>query len=345
MDVLLSLPIVSYFAAPMLTSWSTSLNLLFFYMTWSTLVLSHAPLHIEVAGTLAIRLVFWLAPALLFLAFDTLLPSLAEGLKFYGAASLPLSRRAASPASALARQLLLALANVALLSAAQAAVGAAATYALGRPPFRTTTTLPLPWQIAKHVAALYALREVLTYGVHRYVLHGASSSRNPVASLHARYAHDGGRRPGAAPYALALYADHPLPLLIGRLVPTYLPAALLVQPHVLTYLLFTTLTTAEDTLAASGYRVVPGILMGGVARRTAAHYAAGGRGNYGAWGLLDWACGTSVGGQDVVGDLQDEAEKHRVRERGGRAAGGAGEAVRDGIDGLRRRQKGGRRKA
>ncbi|EMR64553.1 putative sterol desaturase family protein [Eutypa lata UCREL1] len=337
MDVLLSLPIVSYFAAPMMTSWSTSLNLLFFYMTWSTLVLSHSPLHIELIGTLAIRLVFSLAPALLFLLFDTLLPSVAESIKFYGAASLPPRN-----ARALARQGLLVLLNVALLSATQGAISAGATYVLGRPLFKTSTTLPLPWQIIKHIGALYAIREVLTYSVNRYILHSRSNkNNNPLVAQHARYAHSRDRK-GAAPYSLMLYTDHPLPLLVSRLVPSYLPAALLVRPHLLTYFLFTALATAEDTLAASGYSIVPGIVMGGITRRTAAHYASAGRGSYGSWGLLDWACGTSAGGggQDVVGDLQDEAEKHQVRERGEKAAGDAGGALQSGIDGLRKKGKG-----
>src|SRR3954468_16628820 len=99
MDLLLSLPIMSYFLAPSVTSWSTSLNLLFFYMTWTTLVLSHSPLKIELMGVFGLRLVFWLAPSLLFLLVDTLLPSLAENLKYNGASALP-----ARDAGALASQ-------------------------------------------------------------------------------------------------------------------------------------------------------------------------------------------------------------------------------------------------
>jgi len=81
MDALLSLPVFGYLLMPGLTSYSTSLNLLFFYMTWSTLVLSHSPLKVEVFGTLGIRLVFFLAPSSLFLLFDTVIPSLAVGIK------------------------------------------------------------------------------------------------------------------------------------------------------------------------------------------------------------------------------------------------------------------------
>ncbi|KAI0161156.1 hypothetical protein GGR52DRAFT_162655 [Hypoxylon sp. FL1284] len=324
MDLLLSLPIASYFAGPMLTSWSGSVNLLFFYMTWMTLVLSHSPLKIELVGTLAARIVFWLVPSLFFLLFDTLVPSLSESIKLYGTSSLP--RR---DAASLLRQVLLAAFNLAFSTAVQAGISVGAGSLLGRPLFKTSTTLPLPWQIAKHILTLYTAREVLTYYIHRFVLH----SRGRMGKLHNSYAH---HRKNAAPYALMLYTDHPLPLLFNRTLPVYLPA-MIVQPHLLTYFLFTILTTLEETLSMSGYSIVPGIIMGGIARRSATHYASGGRGNYGAWGLLDWASGTSVG-KDVVEDIQDEAEKHQVKERGQKAASDTGSLVQDGIDGLKGRK-------
>ncbi|KAI3318419.1 sterol desaturase family [Xylariaceae sp. AK1471] len=326
MDVILSLPIVSYFAAPMLTSWSTSLNLLFFYMTWSTLVLSHSPLKIELVGTLAVRIVFWLIPSLIFFIFDTLVPSLAESVKLYGSASIP-HRNAAS----LARQALLAIVNLALFTALQASISIAATSLLNRPLFKTSTTLPLPWQIIKHILTLYTAREMLTYYIHRYILH----SRGAIAKLHAQYAHG---RKGSAPYSLMLYADHPLPLMLNRLLPVYLPS-LVIRPHLLTYFLFTLLTTIEETLSMSGYSIVPGIIMGGITKRTATHYASGGRGNYGAWGLLDWINGTSVG-KGVIEDIQDEAEKHQVKQRGKKAASDTGNLMQDGIDSLKKTRKG-----
>ncbi|KAI1363124.1 sterol desaturase family [Xylaria arbuscula] len=330
MDVILSLPIVSYFAAPMLTSWSTSLNLLFFYMTWTTLVFSHSPLKIELVGTLAVRIVFWLVPSLFFLFFDTALPSLAESIKLYGSASLP-RRNAAS----LFRQALLAIFNLVLFTALEGAISMAATSLLHRPLFKTSSTLPLPWQIVKHIATLYIARETLTYYLHRHILH----SGGPIANLHARYAHS---RKAAAPYALMLYADHPVPLMLSRLLPIYAPA-LVVRPHLLTYFLFTLLTTLEETLSMSGYSIVPGIIMGGIARRTATHYAGGGRGNYSAWGVLDWIHGTSVG-KDVVEDIRDEAEKHQLKDCGRKAVDDTNGFVQGGIDSLTKAKKGGRKK-
>ncbi|KAK9774124.1 hypothetical protein SCAR479_09238 [Seiridium cardinale] len=329
LDVLLSLPILSYFAAPALTSWSTSLNLLFFYMTWMTLVLSHSPLKIELVGTLAVRVALWLVPSIVFLLFDTGIPSLSESVKHFGSTSLP--RR---DAAGLVRQILLAVVNLVLFSAVQAGLSIGASTLLNGPLFKTSTTLPLPWQIIKHIGWLYTSREVFTYYIHRFILH----TRGPMTDLHRRYAHCH----QGAPYSLMVYSDHPLPLMLHRLLPVYLPS-LLIRPHLLTYFLFTVLTTIEDMLSMSGYSMVPGIIMGGVARRTATHYASGGRGNYGAWGLLDWINGTSVG-KDVMEDIQDEAEKHRIKERGEKAANNAGNFISDGVDNIKKNRRSGRKK-
>ncbi|KAF3356170.1 hypothetical protein VdG1_06498 [Verticillium dahliae VDG1] len=276
MDLLMSLPIISYFLAPSVTSWSTSLNLLFFYMTWTTLVLSHSALKIELVGTLGLRLVFWLLPSLVFLLFDTLIPTLAESLKYGGTSALP-----PTDPVFLARTLGLSLVNLALAVGLEAGISIAWTTAFQTPIFTTSTTLPFPWQLVKHIT-----------------------------------------------------------ILLAALLPLYLPS-LALRPHLLTYFLFVGLCTLEETLATSGYSTVPGIMMGGITRRTAGHYAGGGRGNYGAWGLLDWAHGTSVG-KNVIEDAKDEAEKHAVKERGEKAAGDGLAAVRSGIDGLR---KGSRRRA
>ncbi|KAG4222665.1 hypothetical protein PC116_g28861 [Phytophthora cactorum] len=91
-------------------------------------------------------------------------------------------------------------------------------------------------------------------------------------------------------------------------------------------------------MSMSGYSIIPGIIMGGITRRTATHYASGGRGNFGAWGLLDWVSGTSVG-KDVVEDIEDEAEKHQVKERGQKAISDTGSMVQDGINGLKKGRK------
>ncbi|WQF77191.1 Putative fatty acid hydroxylase [Colletotrichum destructivum] len=331
MDILLSLPIVSYFLAPSVTSWTTSLNLLFFYMTWTTLVLSHGPLKVQLLGTLAIRLALWLLPSLAFLLFDTLIPSIAESIKTAGASAIPPAH-----GPTLLRTLLLALFNLALSAGVEGGVSFAYASCFHKPLFRASTALPLPFQLMKHIAFLIAAREVLTYYIHMRVLHARAGGRlsrfSParIGRLHDSYAH----ARDAPPFSLMLFADHPLPFLLHRVVPGFLPA-LVLRPHLLTYFLFVGLCTVEETMAMSGYSVIPGIVIGGISRRTAIHYAGGGRGNYGAWGVLDWAHGTSRG-QDVVDDMRAEAEKHRVKERSEKAASSGAGFVQTGIQEFRK---------
>ncbi|KAL2203855.1 hypothetical protein CC79DRAFT_1076473 [Sarocladium strictum] len=327
MDILLSLPIASYFLAPSVTSWSTSLNLLFFYMTWTTLILSHGPLQVHLVGILGVRIVFWLIPSLIFLLFDTLVPSLAESLKLGGRSALP-----PRDPKILGRTLVLSLVNLILVVAVEGVLSIAFAYISGEPQLRTTSTLPLPWQIIKHILLLIASREILTYYIHRFTLHcggGSASGNSFISSLHMRYAHTR----GGAPFSLQLFADHPLPLVLHRLVPIYLPAALL-RPHLLTYFLFFTLSTVEETLAMSGYSAVPGIFMGGIVQRSAIHYASRGSSNYGAWGLLDWINGTSRG-RDVLEDVKGEADKHNIAERSSRKAGEGLNLISESMDAWR----------
>lgn len=171
---------------PSLTSYSTSINILFFYMvcnsenfkgpctalltdaqTWSTLVLSQPPLKVEVVGTLAIRTLFFLVPSLLFLLFDSIIPSLAVGMKTQGSAALPtrtggvrVKRRGGSTPPVL-QVLGLSLFNICLGVVIQSAIELLFTEVLRiRSALKVSTTLPMPWSIFKDVVRGLLLREV-----------------------------------------------------------------------------------------------------------------------------------------------------------------------------------------
>lgn len=326
MDLLVSVPLASYLLAPSaFTSWSTSLNLLFFYMTWSTLVLSHPPLTVHLAGITFIRLALWLIPSLLSLIVDLGVPSLAEDLKFGGRSALP-----PRDVTRLGKMLGLALLNMGILTAVEAAASWLFAWGFKETEFTTGTTLPLPWHMAKHIAILLTARETLHYYIHRYFLHspGGNNITSFIAEKHACYGH--ARR--GAPFSLQLFTDHPAPLILHRFLPLYLPAIVL-RPHLLTYLLFFALCTGEETLAMSGYSVAPGIIMGGIAQRSSSHYASGGKSNFGAWGLLDWVHG-SGSGRDVIEDVKAEADKHHVKERSAQKADEGAGMLQSGIDAL-----------
>ncbi|TVY51365.1 hypothetical protein LCER1_G005883, partial [Lachnellula cervina] len=154
-----------YFLGPSIGTYSTSLNLLFFYMTWSTMVLSFPPLKVEIVGTLAIRAVFFLLPSLLFLLFDSILPSVIVNIKTQGEAALPTrsgggrsSRKGGTPPWYFV--IGVSLINILLSVALQTGIELLFTQILHiRSALQVTTTLPMPWSIAKYVLRSLFLRE------------------------------------------------------------------------------------------------------------------------------------------------------------------------------------------
>ncbi|KAG6023883.1 hypothetical protein E4U19_004082 [Claviceps sp. Clav32 group G5] len=324
-DVLLSIPLLSYVFFPTKgASVSTSVNLIFIYMTWSSLVFSHHPLEIHLSGLLVLRVIFWLIPSLVFLFFDIGVPSLAEGFKHGGRSSLPPRN-----VRKLAKLLGLAVLNVFLWMAVEAIVTMAYTLVFKKHIFKMSSTLPLPWTITKHCTFILVTREVLQYYLHRRVLHGKSG----LARKHMAYAH----ATSGAPYSLQVYTDHPIAIFFHRFLPIFLPS-ILIRTHMLTYFFVIILTTIEETLAMSGYTFIPGVVMSGITARTAIHYAGRGSSNYGSVGVMDWAHGTSKG-RDVLKDAKKEADKRNVHERSTRKVDIGSAAVKDGVKSLKKRVK------
>ena len=159
LSTLISLPALSVLVIPTFGSYSTSLNLLFFYLTWSTLVFSHPPLKLELYGTLAIRLLFYVLPSLSFLAFDTFAPNAAVRLKEHGEEALPLSGERGR--KKLAKVVTLSLFNVLLGMGLQGGIEYLFTEVLHiRSALRATSAIPLPWGLAKDLVQGLFLREV-----------------------------------------------------------------------------------------------------------------------------------------------------------------------------------------
>ncbi|RMZ83887.1 hypothetical protein DV737_g1425, partial [Chaetothyriales sp. CBS 132003] len=323
LEALVGLPFISVILLFTNGGWSTTINIFFFYITWSTLVLSHPPLRVELIGSLAIRLVFYVIPSLLFLAFDTLLPSAAEGFKAYGAEALPFGN--ASSRRKTMRQLRIlgwSLANILIASLLQLTIEVLLTQILlVRPVVRVTTSLPAPISIVKNLAQGYIIREILTYTIHRFILHESSHGGNIAAQCHQQWYHN----VIAVPFPISASYDHPLPYLLLRFLPAYIPAFLL-HFHLLTYLIFLAVISVEETFAHSGYcssSTLPMnffFLLGGIARHPDLHAVHRGHGNYGCIGLVDWIMGTAIGSQGV-GDEHDEDdeaadEKHYYHVKG-----------------------------
>jgi hypothetical protein len=185
---------------------------------------------------------------------------------------------------------------------------------------KVTSAVPWPLTILKDVAKGLAIRGVLVYAIHRFVLHGEYDS--PLRTWHRQWQHS-----VRLPFSLMATHDHPVNHLLSQWLPMFLPAYLF-RFHVLTWHFFVALCSLEDLFVYSGYAVLPSsILLVGMARRQDEHFAVAydgkAPGNFGRFGILDLLCGTTCSnGDDAVDDMQAEAEKHNVQERAGNAVDG-----------------------
>lgn len=154
-DALISMGGLSLLYSTSTPSWGTSLNVLFFYLTWTTLLLSHPPLKVELIGTLVVRVIFFWLPALVFLLFDSGLPKLSKNLKLQG-------HHAVSAGWEKKLKILgWALVNMLLGIMLQIGLEAFSMHVLRRGTLlRIATTLPLPAELVWDVLRGILLREV-----------------------------------------------------------------------------------------------------------------------------------------------------------------------------------------
>ncbi|KAK0267628.1 hypothetical protein LTR91_014548 [Friedmanniomyces endolithicus] len=316
--IALPLPLLSFLAIPFVGGSSTTFNLFLFVLTWSALVGSHDPLTIELGGTLLVRMVLFLLPALGMLGFDCAVPGFSRGIKAGGGKVSPLD---------LGRNKLLEIAGVAVFNVllavgVQAGCEYVAIYMLHlRSLLRITALAPLPWTMAKDILKSLLVRGTLRYAIHRYLLH---TSPTWLKTWHLQWQHS-----ARQPFSLVAAYDHPVNHLLSQWLPTYLPACLF-RFHVLEWHILLAIASLEDLFVYSGYAVLPSaIIIPGMARRNEAHFRAvdsGSKrvGNFGQLGLLDLVCGTSCKDEEgVVEDLTSEAEERRLQQRVEEAVQGA----------------------
>ncbi|KAL8868773.1 MAG: hypothetical protein Q9174_004762, partial [Haloplaca sp. 1 TL-2023] len=304
LDALLSIPALSFLLIPTFSSYSTSLNLLFFYVTWSTLILSNSPLKVEIVGTLGIRILFYILPAAGFLAFDAATPNIAAKLKEHRETALPTGEEQGGTKGRWWKIALVSTGNVLLGVVVQSVVELLFTEILHiRSALKVSTSLPMPWGIAIDLIRGLFLREILSYVAHRYALHHPDS---PLTEYHMQWQHS-----IVAPFAFVANYDHPLAYLVHIFLPTYIPA-LLFRFHLLTYHMYLAIVSLEEVFGYSGYNVLPsGLILGGIARRQERHLMGEGKGNFSCLGIVDFVAGTSMG-EDVVEDVREEAENNHI---------------------------------
>ncbi|KAH7561689.1 hypothetical protein J3E72DRAFT_236291 [Bipolaris maydis] len=320
----IALPLGSFLAIPMFSSWSTGLNLIFLSVAWTTIAASYSPLQLELVAPFVLRLSLYIIPSLIFLIFDIGVPSLAVEFKSQGKWGIPSNQRGG--ARAVRRVVAWSCANVLLTVALQAGVEFIVTDVLQmRSLLRIKGSrwglnhLPNPWTMVKHGSIAFVSRNILQYYTHTHLLH--SPTGGALSTLHQNWHHS-----IRIPYSFVANYDHPICHLLHRFLPLYLPAIAL-RMHILTYLIMIGLFSLEETFVYSGYNVLPStIMLRGMARRADAHMMSEGEGNYGCLGVLDWCHGTTLG-KDVVEDLKAEMEKHNVEAKAGKAVDEAGNAA------------------
>ncbi|KAJ5351567.1 hypothetical protein N7452_000541 [Penicillium brevicompactum] len=307
MDALFCVPMLSVFLIPVLSSYSTTLNFLFFYMTWSTLVLSHTPLRVEIFGTIAIRVLFYALPSAVMFLFDILTPSAAVVIKAHGSTGLPGGKRRRNIRLREIKVAGWSLLNLTLAIALQWAIETTCVRAFKmRSALKVSLKLPMPYEMVRDLLLGMLGREALTYVIHRFALH---ANESPLKRWHHFWYHA-----LHAPFPLSGHYDHPVTYLLSNFIPTYLPAVLF-RFHMLTYLIYLVIVSIEETFAYSGYTIMPtNFFLIGMARRMDMHVLTYGEGNFGPWGIMDWIFKTAIGDAELIDDEQDDAEE-RERER------------------------------
>ena len=161
LQAVLSIPALSFLVIPAFSSYGTTLNLLFFTMTWAILIKTNNPLHVEILGTFGVRLLFYILPSLAFLAFDSATPALAVGIKEQGDIALPMSEENGGEKGRWWKIALVSIGNVSLGVAIQTGIELLFTQILHiRSVLKLSTGLPMPWAIAKDLFLGLLLREV-----------------------------------------------------------------------------------------------------------------------------------------------------------------------------------------
>lgn len=133
-------------------------------MTWTTLVLSHTALRIELFGTLLVRLIFYLFPSIIFFILDIAAPGTSASFKERGESGLPTVSKRTKPSLKELKVAGWSLANLLLGIVVQMTIDAflIKTPKL-RPAVQMAINVPMPWTITKQLFWGFLLREVCTY--------------------------------------------------------------------------------------------------------------------------------------------------------------------------------------
>jgi hypothetical protein len=160
-----TVPLASLLAIPMLSSWSTSLNLVFLSLAWTTIAATYSPLQLEAFAPLFIRLTLYILPSFIFLCFDVGVPSLSAEFKSQGTMGIATKQKGGT--RKMWRVVGWSVANVVLTVAVQASVEFVVTDVLRMRSLLQIkgskwglNHLPYPWTMIKHAGMGLVARNV-----------------------------------------------------------------------------------------------------------------------------------------------------------------------------------------
>lgn len=235
---------------------------------WGLFVTSYPPPAIEFVGALAVQLIFFWIPCLIYMALPSLAPAFAERHRLQPSASPPTRPEALDCLRIVLRNQLVSMTIHALLLAANVAAGKPSRY-------RIDARFPGAGELVRDVVLSVLVRETAFYYTHRLLHTPALYAR--VHKRHHRF---------VAPFSLAAQYASVSEHIIANVLPVALPGLLFPGTHILSYWAFVASVLVDTSTVHSGYD-----FFGGLAKMHDAHHELFVV-NYGVCGLLDWVHGT-----------------------------------------------------